>query len=95
MYYDGSLALVGTSYYSTHYNGTDARVFWGEGTSHANGVSEWRYVWHNAAAVPSVWGAKSYESPAPSGVPATLFHFAENASAFTAVGPGDVEQQPD
>jgi hypothetical protein len=87
VYYDGTLALVGTTYTSITYNGSEARVFWGEGTSHANGVAEWRYVWHNAAAVPAVWGVKSYEVPFPSGVPATLFNFAEDASAFTTVGP--------
>jgi hypothetical protein len=87
VYYDGTLTLVGTTYDSVYYNGTEPRVFWGDGTIHASGVAEWRYVWHNAAAVPAVWGVKSYESPFPSGVPATLFNFSENTTAFTSVAP--------
>jgi hypothetical protein len=87
VYYDGDLTLTGSLIADVNVAGDTPRVSWGDGTSYANGVSEWRYVWHNAAAVPAVWGVKSYESPAPSGVPATLFNFAEDASAFTTVGP--------
>jgi hypothetical protein len=94
VYYDGTLTLVGTTYDSITYNGSDARVFWGDGTSYASGVAEWRYVWHNAAAVPAVWGVKSNESPAPSGAPATLFNFTEDASAFTSVGPVKLNDSP-
>jgi hypothetical protein len=87
VYYDGALTLTGSMIADVNVAGDRPRILWGDATSHANGVSEWRYVWHNAAAVPAVWGVKSYGPPAASGVPATLLNFAEDGSAFTAVGP--------
>jgi hypothetical protein len=87
VYYDGILTLTGALLADVLVAGNSPRVAWGDGTGGASGVSEWRYVWHNAAAVPAVWGVKSKDYPAPSTAPATLFNFAEDASAFTAVGP--------
>ncbi len=44
VYYDGTLILTGTTFYSIDANGTSQRVYWGEGSAHAYGTAEWQYV---------------------------------------------------
>jgi hypothetical protein len=57
VYYDGALTplLTGTTFSDTTANGSVPRVFWGDGTKYEGGVSEWKYVAHNASAFTGVW----------------------------------------
>jgi len=55
VYYDGALTLTGTTFSDTAANGSEPRVYWGDGTKYEGGVSEWKYVAHNASAFTGVW----------------------------------------
>lgn len=48
--YDGQQILTGSTYSSSLDHGQTQRIFWGDGTVGASGVSDWEYVRHNAVA---------------------------------------------
>lgn len=54
VFYDGALTLTGTTYEHPTDHGDTPRVYWGEGSSLANGTSEWQSAEHNALAAVAV-----------------------------------------
>lgn len=63
VYYDGALALRGTSFSDSVAHGPTPKVQWGDGTKYEGGVSEWEYVAHNASATPGVWLTIRHDPP--------------------------------
>lgn len=63
VYYDGTLTLSGMLFSDSTAHGVTPRVYWGDGTKHEGGVSEWEYVAHNASASPGVWFTVRHEPP--------------------------------
>jgi hypothetical protein len=52
LFYDGNLTLSASTFTSAVFNGPAERLYWGENSVLAFGVSEWEFVRHDAAAVP-------------------------------------------
>lgn len=49
VFYDGSQVLTGSTY-SNNTWGYSQEIWWGDGTGHASGVSQWQFFHHNALA---------------------------------------------